>query len=84
MAAYKDFTLYRGAAAILRITMTTNGSVAGWTTKFTLRVREREADPPALLTVTSAPPSAVSWNAPWHGVPERPLSSSPLMCSMSK
>lgn len=48
MAADKDFVLYRGSAPTLRFTMTTNGSVATWTTKLTLRARADGPDPPAL------------------------------------
>ena len=40
--------VYRGDDQELRFTLTTNGAVTGWTTKFTARTAAQAADPPAL------------------------------------
>ena len=40
-----NFTLWRGVRRVLRITMTTNGSVSGYTTKFSARKKGTDADP---------------------------------------
>lgn len=40
--------VYRGDDQELRFVMTTNGSVAGWTTLFTVRTTAQSPNPPAL------------------------------------
>lgn len=48
MAELAHFTVYRGDDHLLRIVMTTNGSVSGWTTKLTVRKTPESPDPPVL------------------------------------
>jgi hypothetical protein len=48
MAEQKDFTAFRGDHNVLRFVMTTNGSIAGWTSQFTARRTDKSADPPIL------------------------------------
>lgn len=48
MAEIQNFTVYRGDDRLLTFTGTANGSVAGWTTRFTARRTQSEADPPVV------------------------------------
>jgi hypothetical protein len=55
-----DFQIYRGDDVLIDFVMRTNGSIAGWTTKFTLRAHDTDADPVVLsadgqVTVTGSP-----------------------------
>ena len=58
MAARKDFTLYRGAAANLRVGAITDYAgavldVAGWTAVLTVRALASDDDPPVLTKAAS-------------------------------
>ena len=49
MAERVNFLVYRGDDRLVRFTMTTNGTVAGWTTQLTVRRTPASADPPVLV-----------------------------------
>lgn len=59
----QDFTLYRGVKRVLRLTMTANGSVAGWTTRFSVR-RASTAEDPLLLDLAGTISDAGSPTTP--------------------